>query len=254
MRAPTATIYIVDDDADVCRALARLLRSAEYEVRTFTSSAEFLSAHDPLVHGCVVLDFAMPEINGLQVQAALAGSGCRRPIVFLSGQGDIPSSVDAMRGGAVTFLTKPVPKRELFAAIEEGLRVDTALRHQTSLQDAVLERLATLTPREREVLWGVVAGRLNKQIAADLGTVVKTVKVHRARVMHKMGARSLAQLVRLAISVGITGEETPNSFVLGTPRQPRSVASLDDPNDKEELSPLDRTSDRFSESSRQLPQ
>jgi FixJ family two-component response regulator len=206
MRAPTATIYIVDDDADVCRALGRLLRSAEYDVRIFTSAGQFLSAHDPMLHGCVVLDFAMPEINGLQVQAALAKSGCRRPIVFLSGQGDIPASVGAMRGGAVTFLTKPVPKRELFAAIEEGLRVDIALRHQSSVQDAVLGRFATLTPRERQVLAGVVAGRLNKQIAADLGTVVKTVKVHRARVMQKMGARSVAQLVRLAICVGLTGE------------------------------------------------
>ncbi len=211
MHQPTATIYIVDDDADVCRALSRLLSSAGYDARVFTSSALFLSMHDPMQHGCVVLDFAMPEINGLQVQAALAKSGCRRPIVFLSGQGDIPASVDAMRGGAVTFLTKPVLKADLFAAIEEGLRIDVQLRHQTSLQDAVLGKLSTLTPREREVLVGVVSGRLNKQIAADLGTGVKTIKVHRARVMQKMGARSLAQLVRLAVSVGILAEEASPS-------------------------------------------
>ena len=251
MRAPTATIYIVDDDADVCRALGRLLRSAEYDVRIFTSAGQFLSAHDPLLHGCVVLDFAMPEINGLQVQAALAKSGCRRPIVFLSGQGDIPASVGAMRGGAVTFLTKPVPKRELFAAIEEGLRVDTALRHQTSIQDAVLGRFATLTPRERQVLAGVVAGRLIKQIAADLGTVIKTVKVHRARVMQKMGARSVAQLVRLAICVGITGDAAPRSAPFDTENRNHGALDIGGLNDHEPASA--HTFDRFMPSPAQLP-
>jgi FixJ family two-component response regulator len=252
MRAPTAIIYIVDDDADVCRALSRLLRSAGYDARIFTSSAQFLSAHDPLLHGCVVLDFAMPEINGLQVQAALARSGCRRPIVFLSGQGDIPSSVDAMRGGAVTFLTKPVPKRELFAAIEEGLRVDLALRHQTSLQDAVLGRLATLTPREREVLSGVVAGRLNKQIAADLGTVVKTVKVHRARMMQKMGARSLAQLVRLAICVGITGDTASRAPSFAAAARTSAISEIDGLEDDEPAT-LTGTLDRFMRPTALLP-
>lgn len=252
MRSPTATIYIVDDDADVCRALGRLLRSAEYDVRIFTSAGQFLSAHDPLLHGCVVLDFAMPEINGLQVQAALASSGCRRPIVFLSGQGDIPASVGAMRGGAVTFLTKPVPKQELFAAIEEGLRVDTALRHQTSVQDAVLGRFATLTPRERQVLKGVVAGRMNKQIAADLGTVVKTVKVHRARVMQKMGARSLAQLVRLAISVGITGDAASRPATREMAGQTPPLSAIDGLDDGDP-STLARTFDCFMYPSAQLP-
>lgn len=252
MRAPTATIYIVDDDADVCRALGRLLRSAEYDVRIFTSAGQFLSAHDPRLHGCVVLDFAMPEINGLQVQAALAKSGCRRPIVFLSGQGDIPASVGAMRGGAVTFLTKPVPKAELFAAIEEGLRVDTALRHQTSVQDAVLGRFATLTPRERQVLTGVVAGRLNKQIAADLGTVVKTVKVHRARVMQKMGARSVAQLVRLAICMGITGDAASRPAPLAAAGHPHAVSDIDGLNDNDP-STMARTFDRFVQPTVQIP-
>lgn len=209
MQEPTATVYVVDDDADVCRTLGRLLRSAGYEVQLFTSAAQFLSLHDPLLPACVVLDFAMPEISGLEIQAALARSGCRRPIVFLSGNASIAVGVDAMRAGALTFLTKPVAKRDLLAAIEEALRKDAELRRESSLQDAVLGRLATLTPRERQVLAGVVAGRLNKQIAAELGTVVKTIKVHRSRVMQKMGARSLAQLVRLAISVGFTGEDVP---------------------------------------------
>jgi FixJ family two-component response regulator len=206
MREPTATIYVVDDDVDVCRALGRLLRSAYYDVRLFTSAVEFLELHDPLLHGCIVLDFAMPAMSGLEVQAALSRSGCRRPLIFLSAHGSIATSVDAMRAGAVTFLTKPIERRQLFGSIEEALRIDVALRRETSLQDAMLARLATLTPRERQVLSHVVSGRLNKQIAADLGTTEKTIKVHRARVMQKMSARSLAQLVRIAAVVGITSE------------------------------------------------
>lgn len=208
MSEPTPTVYVVDDDADVCRALGRLLRSADYDVQLFTSSVQFLSCHDPLLPACVLLDFAMPEISGLEVQATLASAGCRRPIVFLSGNASIAVGVDAMRAGAETFLTKPVSERDLLTAIEEALRKDSQLRRESSLQDAVLERLATLTPRERQVLMGVVAGRLNKQIAAELGTVVKTIKVHRSRVMQKMGARSVAQLVRLTVSVGIIGEDS----------------------------------------------
>ena len=206
MNAASPAVFVVDDDDNVRRALGRLLRSAEYDARTFESSADFLDAHDPEAPGCIILDLAMPDIDGLEVQARLAASGCHRPIVFLSGHGSIATSVSAMRAGAVTFLTKPVKDTDLFAAVEEGLRLDAMERRKDSLQVAVTERLAQLTPRERQVLSHVVGGRLNKQIAADLGTVVKTIKVHRARVMQKMGARSLAQLVRLAASVGIVGE------------------------------------------------
>lgn len=200
--APTV-VFIVDDDAEVRRALGRVLRSAAYQIRSFGSAADFLAAHDPGIVGCVILDLAMPELNGLEVQAALASSGCHRPIIFLTGNGSIATSVCAMRAGAVNFLTKPVENNELFAAVEEALKIDVAQRRIGSQRHAAAQRLGTLTPRERQVLDHVVAGRLNKQIAADLGTVEKTIKVHRARVMQKMGTRSLAELVRLAVCVGI---------------------------------------------------
>ncbi len=190
-------IFIVDDDADVRQSLGRLLR-ASYVTRTFSSSVDFLAAHDPQPAGCIILDLAMPDLDGLAVQASLAASGCCRPIIFFTGNGSIPQSVTALRAGAVNFLIKPVATSELFAAIEEALRIDALQRRTGSLRQVVAERLSTLTPRERQVLEGVVSGRLNKQIAADLGTVEKTIKVHRARVMHKMRARSLAELVRLA--------------------------------------------------------
>jgi FixJ family two-component response regulator len=202
-------VFVVDDDADVRRAIGRLLRSASYDVRLFSSSAEFLTAHDPELAGCAILDLAMPDMSGLEVQATLAVSGCIRPIIFLSGNGSIATSVTAMRAGAVTFLTKPVENRDLFAAIDEGLRIDAEERARGCRRHAVVERLETLTPRERQVLAYVVAGRLNKQIAAELGTVLKTIKVHRARVMQKMGVRSLAQLVRVAASVGVGAPTEP---------------------------------------------
>jgi FixJ family two-component response regulator len=199
----SATVFVVDDDADVRRALGRLLQSAAYDVRSFATSAEFLTAHDPQRAGCVILDLAMPDMDGLAVQASLAASGTPRPIIFLSGNGSIATSVKAMRAGAVTFLTKPVEGRQLLAAVEEGLRLDSQARSQRAQLLDILRRIDSLTPREREVLTHVVAGRLNKQIAADLGTVVKTIKVHRARVMHKMGVRSVAQLARIAAMAGI---------------------------------------------------
>jgi FixJ family two-component response regulator len=206
MDKPRATVFIVDDDADVRRALGRLLRSAAYETRSFGSAADFLAAYDPEPAGCILLDLAMGEFGGLEVQASLRAAGWRRPIIFLTGNGSIETSVTAIRAGAVNFLTKPVENRELFAAVEEALRIDETERQKGSMRLALEARLGTLTPRERQVLEHVVAGRLNKQIAADLGTVEKTIKVHRARVMHKMGARSLAELVRLASSAGVVYE------------------------------------------------
>jgi FixJ family two-component response regulator len=215
MTSFTSTVFIVDDEAEFRQALARLLQSAEYDVQTFASSLEFLTAHDPRLPGCLILDLAMPDMDGLQVQAALRESDCNRPIIFLSGNGCIESSVSAMRGGAVTFLTKPIERRVLFAAVEEALRIDAVQCASRVVQQEVLRRLDSLTRREREVLSHVIAGRLNKQIAADLGTVVKTIKVHRARVMHKMGVRSVAHLSRLAASAGI---ELPMSEVVKTGR------------------------------------
>jgi FixJ family two-component response regulator len=199
----STTVYIVDDDAEVCQALARLLRSFSYEVRTFVSALDFLSNHDPELPGCVVLDLLMPTHDGLEVQAALAASGSKRPIIFLSGNASVDATVTAVRGGAVDFLTKPVEERRLIQAVKAALVIDAQGRRTEQQQKAIAHRLGTLTPREREVLKHVVRGRMNKQIAAEIGTVEKTVKVHRGRVMHKMGARSVAELVQLVASAGI---------------------------------------------------
>lgn len=194
---------MVDDDPSVLRALTRLLLAAGLEARGYPSPAAFLQAHDPATPGCLVLDVALPGLDGLEVQKALAVSDCARPIVFITGRGDIPTTVRAMKGGAVDFLTKPVNDVDLLAVVRSALEIDRLAREAQVEMDALRQRLATLTPREREVLAHVVAGRLNKQIAADLGTVEKTIKVHRARVMEKMAVRSLADLVRVAEQLGV---------------------------------------------------
>jgi len=197
-------LYIVDDDPEVRRALARLLRSAGYTTRSFGSASEFLvSGEARICAGCIILDLAMPGLNGLELQEYLSSSGFHRPIIFLTGNGDISKSVRAMKAGAVNFLTKPVDEHELLQAVEEALRVDAAGRAIWSTRHCVSERLATLTRRERQVFESVVAGRLNKQIAADLGIVEKTIKVHRARVMRKMNAASIVELIHLASLIGV---------------------------------------------------
>jgi FixJ family two-component response regulator len=197
-------VFVVDDDPGVLRALTRLLVAAGFEARAFPSPAAFLEQHDPATPGCLVLDVALPGLDGLQLQQTLTASGAGRPIVFITGRGDIPSSVRAMKAGAVDFLTKPVNDRELLAAVRNAIEMDRRARVAQVELDALGQRLASLTPREREVLAHLVAGRLNKQIAADLGTVEKTIKVHRARIMQKTAARSLAELVRIADKLGIT--------------------------------------------------
>ena len=194
---------MVDDDPSVLRALTRLLSAAGLKAIAFPSPAAFLQAHDPATPGCLVLDVALPGLDGLELQQALTVSDCARPIVFITGRGDIPTSVRAMKGGAVDFLTKPVNDTELLEAVRKAIEVDRLGRAARLELDALRRCLATLTPREREVLAQVVAGRLNKQIAADLGTVEKTIKVHRARIMEKMAAQSLADLVRIAQRLGI---------------------------------------------------
>jgi FixJ family two-component response regulator len=203
MTAEAAVVFIVDDDPAICRALTRLLRAAGFAARSFLSPQEFLETHDPATPGCVILDVALPGLNGLELQEALATSGCARSIIFITGQGDIPMSVRAMKAGAVDFLTKPVDDKLLLAAIRTAIDRDRLARRARADSEFVAQRLATLTHREREVLEHVVAGQLNKEIARDLGTVEKTIKVHRARVMAKMGVQTLADLVRVAERIGI---------------------------------------------------
>jgi FixJ family two-component response regulator len=197
------TIFVVDDDPAVLKGLGRLLRSAGLHVETCNSPQDFLARHNPAMPGCLVLDVAMPGLNGLEVQQALAAIGDERSIVFLTGHGDIPTSVEAMKHGAVDFLTKPVNAEDLLKAIHSAIVKDSVRRLERDEVEEFKQRLATLTPREREVLPYVISGRLNKQIAGELGTAEKTIKVHRARVMEKMKVQSVAELVRLAERLGI---------------------------------------------------
>lgn len=190
-----ACVSVVDDDALVLRSLGRLLRSAGFAVRTFPSALEFLADQRADV-GCVVIDLSMPGIGGLEVQRAVACSTDPRPVVFISGCGDVESSVAAMKAGAVDFLVKPVDEQVLLAAVRSAVERNRAARAAHDERSSIDRRLATLTPREREVFVRVVEGKLNKQIAAELGTAEKTIKVHRARMMRKMGADSLAGLVQ----------------------------------------------------------
>ena len=209
MSAPSGTpvagtlVGIVDDDPSVRKGLARLVKSAGYRVEVFASAREFLARPQQEDPCCLLLDVRMPGLTGPELQEALAIAGRRMSIVFISGYGDVVGSVKAMKGGAIDFLTKPVDARELLGAIERAVaKAFTAQREQARAAD-VQGRLKTLTAREAQVFALVVTGMLNKQVAAELGIVEKTVKVHRARVMEKMRAGSLAELVRLADRAGI---------------------------------------------------
>jgi len=209
MSAPSGTLVagtlvgIVDDDPSVRKGLARLVRAAGYRVEVFASAREFLARPQQEDPSCLLLDVRMPGLTGPELQEALAIAGRRMSIVFVSGHGDVVGSVKAMKGGAIDFLTKPVDARELLDAIERAVaKAFTAQREQAGATD-VQGRLKTLTAREAQVFALVVTGMLNKQVAAELGIVEKTVKVHRARVMEKMRAGSLAELVRLADRAGI---------------------------------------------------
>jgi FixJ family two-component response regulator len=203
MTAASSLVSIVDDDDSVRRGLARLVKAAGYAVETFASATEYLARPRPEESGCLLLDVRMPGLSGLELQEALARTERRVSIVFVSGHGDIPGSVKAMKGGAVDFLTKPVDDRELLGAIERAVAKGLQDRREQAVTRDVHDRIKTLTPREAQVFALVVTGRLNKQIAADLGIGEKTVKVHRARVMEKMRARSVAELVRLADQGGV---------------------------------------------------
>ena len=200
---PGPTVFVVDDYAPVRSSISRSLRAAGFAVAAFASAEEFLAQYDPQKVGCLVLDLAMPSLNGLELQHLLAKAGSLLPIIFLTGHGDIPMGVQAMKHGASDFLTKPVNDEDLLAALRVAIEKDRALRREQAELSEIRARLATLTPREREVLEHVVAGKLNKQIAGDLGTVEQTVKVHRAHVMQKMKVHSVAELVGLTQRCGI---------------------------------------------------
>ena len=192
-----ARIHLVDDDEQIRRAMSRVLTAAGYVVQVHHSAEAFLEIYNPDEPGCVIVDLRLPGMDGFGIQDALGSSEhANKPLIFLSGGGDIPTSVRAMKAGALDFLTKPVASDTLLAAVGQALAKDLQLRANTRQRKAVELRLASLTPREREVLSHVVAGRLNKQIAGDLGIVEKTIKVHRGRMMAKMGVRTVADLVR----------------------------------------------------------
>jgi FixJ family two-component response regulator len=189
-------VSVIDDDALVLKSLDRLLRSAGFAVQTFSSARDFLEQRGADAAGCILVDLSMPGLSGLELQRSLVQMNDGRPVIFLTGRGDIPSTVEAMKAGAVDFLTKPCDEARLLAAVSAAVERDCAGREAQAERESIDARVASLTPREREVLKRVVAGRLNKQIAAELGTAEKTVKVHRARMMRKMQFDSLAELVR----------------------------------------------------------
>ena len=197
MISSPVTVCVVDDEEAVRKALLRLLKAEGFDAKGFASPDEYLKQHDPQTPGCLVLDVAMPGCTGLELQEALAAAGRERSIVFITGHGDIPMSVKAMKAGAIDFLTKPIDDTELLKAVHAAIERDRKARQDRAELESVRERLATLTDREREVLEQVVTGRINKQIASDLGTVEKTIKVHRGRVMAKMHVDSVAELVRV---------------------------------------------------------
>ncbi|MDM0075608.1 response regulator [Variovorax sp. J2P1-59] len=197
------TIYLVDDDPAVRKSLARVLREEGCSVETFDSAEAFLARSGPALPGCLVLDVTMPGLDGLALQRRLFDLGQTLPIVFLTGHGDIPMSVQAIKAGAADFLTKPVTADALLAAVRAAITEDAARRRAGDEIAASKQRLASLTVREREVLAAVVRGRLNKQIAGDLGIVEQTVKFHRARIMERMQVHTVAELMHVAARLGI---------------------------------------------------
>jgi FixJ family two-component response regulator len=203
MKDEKPVVYVVDDDPSVLKSLERLIRSADYDVVTFTSALAFLDFHHRDAPGCLILDVQMPELGGLELQERLAGRDITFPVIFITGHGTVPMSVQAMKAGAFDFLQKPFLDSDLLDVIAGAIAKDRQAKREQRELRKLRDRLASLTPRESEVFGLVVTGMLNKQIAFDLGTSEKTIKVHRARVMEKLGADSLADLVRIAEKLGI---------------------------------------------------
>jgi FixJ family two-component response regulator len=196
-------VFVLDDEPEMVKALTRLLRAKGFAVRGFTSVRAFLEASCLEATACLVLDVAMPELDGLELQRHLTRQGILIPIIFLTGHGDIPMSVRAIKAGATEFLTKPADATALIQAVRSALQTAESRRQAIGETAALAARLASLTPREREVMAHVVAGQLNKQVAADLGTGEQNIKLHRAHIMRKMGVESLAELVRAAERLGM---------------------------------------------------
>jgi FixJ family two-component response regulator len=197
MSADDAIVYVVDDDLSVRQALSSVIRSVGLRVETFASAQEFLRHPRADAPGCLVLDVQLPDTSGLDLAQELQAAHGSLPVIFITGHGTIPMSVRAMKAGALEFLTKPFQEEDLLAAIHQAVERDRDARAERATTSGFRERLASLTPRERDVLARIVAGRMNKQIAAELGTAEQTVKQHRGRVMQKLGVSSVAELVRL---------------------------------------------------------
>ena len=203
MTESEAIVYVIDDDAQTRDALKNLMRSVGLQVEVFASAQDFLRSKRPDVPACLVLDVRLRGLSGLDLQKRMAEAKIEVPIIFITGYGDIPMTVQAMKAGAVEFLTKPFRNQELLDAIQQALERDRTTRDQRAKNEELYDRYDSLTPREREVMTLVVAGLLNKQIAGELGTSETTVKNHRHQIMEKMGADSLAELVKMAYKLGI---------------------------------------------------